>query len=284
MGQSRVLSRGMLAITAALAVATLLVTLGSQLAVWKRSQRHVANSSDSALRTLDIAQTSEVSDWQRLLNDSDTITSKASGPPPSPDSSDDALLTRAGDVIATQLLGQYVALKQSGTYTENRGERIGISVAQSLRYTPSFERYTKESLVIVDDTSYKRALVYRSDMREALAPLLENRIPEFDLFARYIATGDVTYLSDLEPIAARYNDAAKRASRILVPDDAADRHVRVINALLAFASVLEAMARHGADPFASAVLTQTYNNVEREVLYAFDALATYYVRKHETNI
>ena len=288
MGQLRVRKRGTIAVTAALAIAGLFSTAAWQVSLWQ-GPKHVAlyranREARIYARATNARDEAEEENWRDLLTAASGATSEVNTTPDTDTdtSPDDKLLTYAGETIGIQLLGQYLALKQSGTYTAEAGERIGTSVAANLRYIPTFSRYSEESFVLDPDTSYEKALVYRSSLREALLPLFENRASEFELFARYVETEDPEYLASLEPVALRYKDAAERAAHVSVPSDAAEKHVRIVNALLVFASVLEAMARHGTDPFASAVLLQTYNAAEREVFYAFDALAGYYVRKSES--
>ncbi|OGG45019.1 hypothetical protein A2673_02930 [Candidatus Kaiserbacteria bacterium RIFCSPHIGHO2_01_FULL_50_13] len=276
--------RGSITTTAAVAIAALLAALGWQMAELqgprKALQYAVHEETPSFLLTAPREQQADNVDWKKLLaayGETESTTTKER----IYTSPDDELLTYAGEVIGIQLLGQYIALKQAETYTEDKGNLIGKSVAQSMRYTPHFERYSAESFTLTPDISHESALVYRNLLREALMPLFENRVSEFDLFARYIETEDPAYLADLMPIAEKYRVAAEHAAEVTVPKDAGDKHARVVNALIAFAAVLEGMANHGTDPFASAVLLQTYNAVEREVFYSFDALATYYVRKTE---
>ena len=43
------------------------------------------------------------------------------------------------------------------------------------------------------------------------------------------------------------------------------------------------LIRYADDPLATLATLRTYNEAEREMLYAFDALASYYVRKSKEN-
>lgn len=286
MEHSRVPPRGAMTITASIACALFLAAFGWHLAVWQSPRTFTTNSTKttsnipSEYKEKD-TDNNGIPDWEELFKNGSAGESAydESVEPPLALSENDEILRGAGDSITTQLLGQYVALKQAGTYTPEAGARIGKSVSESMRYAPLFERYTKDSLTILEDASYEKTLEYRGNLREALAPLLQNTDAEFDIFARYIATGDETYLRSLGPIGERYKTAATLAGHVPTPKDAADTHVRMLNSLLQFASVLESITKWGSDPFASAVLLQTYNTAEREVFYAFDALATYYVQK-----
>ncbi|HEY4519997.1 MAG TPA: hypothetical protein VJH33_03100 [Candidatus Paceibacterota bacterium] len=289
MEYSRVLPRGAMSVTASCALALLLGVFGWQLAVWKGPSKTATHGAQKIIYAPVYEEkdtdSNGIPDWKELFpesketNNAQLASIESSQEEKSPD---DTLLEEAGSIIATQLLGQYVALKQAGTYTPSAGERIGKSVAGSMRYVPTFEKYTRESLQVSEDISWEKTLAYRGELREALEPLLQNTAAEFDTFARYIATGDDTYLKSFVPVAERYREAANAAGSVFVPEDAVDTHVRMINSLLQFASVLDGMTKWGNDPFASAVLLQTYNTAEREVFYAFDALAAYYVQKTRT--
>lgn len=184
-----------------------------------------------------------------------------------------------GNEAFGQLVGTYVALKKSGEYTPVQGEGVANDVASAIRARISYTPYKENDIKTDYDVSYKRVLAYRSDLREALAPLLLNTEPELDILARYIDMHDKNDLKTLGEVAERYKEAADNASRITVPKDASSYHIGTLNALLQFAVTLESFVKNAEDPMATLALLRTYNDAEKDVFTSFDALASYQRRK-----
>ena len=122
-------------------------------------------------------------------------------------------------------------------------------------------------------------LQYRSDLRTAFAPLLKNTTPEYEIFAQYADTKDVSYLTKLKSIALDYRTAASSTALVVVPRDAVSYHVAILNAMEEFAATLDALATHANDPFASVALLRSYDQAESDMLTSFNALTTYYKSK-----
>lgn len=184
-------------------------------------------------------------------------------------------LSKISDDAFGKLIGTYIALKQEGAYTASAGDRAAEEVASSLNapavYAPIFQSDIKTD----PDTSFERMLQYRSDMRTALEPLLQNTEPEFGLFARYIETRDKSNLAKLSEYALRYKKAAENLKGTTAPKDSVFYHARIANSLLFFATTLEQMAKYADEPLTSLALLRTYNESELEVLTSFNDLASF---------
>lgn len=184
-----------------------------------------------------------------------------------------------GPAIIDQLLGAYLQMKQDGTYTDDGGKKTAADLAPFVKAPVPYRAYRASDLKTDSDTSYTRMLLYRSDLRDALAPLLENTQPEYEIFALYASTKDPAYLARLREVAQNYRDAEDATARVVVPRDAVPYHVAIVNAMGEFASVLDAIAAHADDPFAAVALLRTYNEGEADILTSFRALTTYYKSK-----
>lgn len=206
----------------------------------------------------------------------ETLLTAGDTPLPASTSTDSSLsgLSSIGADVMNQLIGTYVVLKQNGGYTQADGEAVANTLAEYLRAEISPKISTKADLATTNDTSYNRMLVYRADLRESFAPLLENTAAEFEIFALYVDTRDEKYLKQLLTAAARYREAADQTIRVVVPADLASYHLALVNALEEFATTLEQMAGVGDDAFASLALLRTYNSAETRLLNAFNALAS----------
>ena len=141
------------------------------------------------------------------------------------------------------------------------------------------EHISLSDISIDADTSRERVLRYRADMREGTAPLISDAPPEIELFAEFLETGNREKLRALETAAARYEQAAENLGAIQVPEDAAQYHVRAVNALKDYGNTLQRLVLFSEQPLPALALLRTYNEAERELLFAFDVLAQYYVRK-----
>jgi hypothetical protein len=122
-------------------------------------------------------------------------------------------------------------------------------------------------------------LAYRSDLRIALQPLLENDGSELEIYGKYVETSDPAHLEKLREAAERYRAAAEAAAAMTVPRDAVSYHKDILNAMEQFAATLDAMAKYADDPFASVALLRSYNAAEARMFTTFDALGNYYGQK-----
>lgn len=185
--------------------------------------------------------------------------------------------------VINALLGSYDALRQQqGAYDPIIGEQIAQSIAGRLRANVSYQKFSASDVKTSSDTSYATMLKYRAAMREALEPLFKIDEAEYLSFARYVESRDPKHLVTLRMDAQHYRDAVARAAKVVVPADASAHHLAALNSLAAFAAILEALAQHADDPFASVALLRTYNDREQSILSSFNALATYYRTKPQT--
>ncbi|MDP3965811.1 MAG: hypothetical protein Q8Q13_03370 [bacterium] len=178
-----------------------------------------------------------------------------------------------------QLLGTYVALKNAGTYTEEKGAQIADSIAEATVAPVSFTPVAQGDIKTDSDVSYARVLVYRDDVEAALAPMLLNSESELGIFNDYVQTRDTHNLVILGEAAGRYRKTVLLLSAVTVPQDALEYHLGVTNALLQFATTLDAMIQNAGDPMATLALLRTYNSAEQDVYASFNALSSYEKRK-----
>ena len=184
-----------------------------------------------------------------------------------------------GPIVVAQLVGGYAGLEDSGLLSEQTLAATADTVAKNLRAAVSYRTYTSADIKVRDDVSPEAVLLYRSEMRDALLPLLDNAQNELDLYGAYLDTGEGSHLDLLRDAAARYRSAEASAAALITPRDALIYHRDVLNALGGFAAVIEEMAAHADSALAAAALLRTYNEKEAAMYTAFNALSAYYVRK-----
>ena|SRR3989344_4627047 len=268
----RMYARGLssIASTAVISVAVLLSAL-----VWQITA--ITNSKQESLYAISTSNsgTSYATNGEAALSDNFILSQSETATNADIKPYDPNDLSQTGENAFGKLIGTYVALKQSGAYTAAVGERVAEDVADSLNAPVEYTAILESDIKAVSDTSYKRMLQYRSDMRTAYEPLLQNKEPEFAVFARYVETGDKSNLATLSLYAERYKKAASNAKNAVVPKDIVSYHVRIANSLLQFAATLEAMVKYADNSMASLALLRTYNGAEADVLTSFNSLATF---------
>jgi hypothetical protein len=174
-----------------------------------------------------------------------------------------------------EVVGAYTGLQENGEYSSttaaNVAGTIGLGLAAPVSYTP----LSASQIPTSPNTSYAAMMSYRAALQTSLKPLLNNAQPEYLLFGEYVQTKDPTYLTQLETAASNYRAAASSTALIVVPEDAVQVQLGIVNSLNEFAATLDALTSHADDPIASSVLLENYNNAETDVLTAFQNLVTY---------
>lgn len=271
-----------IAVSAALSVAILVSAAGMQLGKTYATPLPIDPSTlepatPPAYVEIEDTDANGVPDWQdELARAGVALPAVASSSVLAATSSDP--LAEIGSAVVQSIVGGYLSLKQYDAYTPERGEQLAGTIADSLRAPEIFEPHTVEELLLDEDTSASRVQRYRNDMRFALEPLISDEEYELTLFAAYLETRDQAWLDRLAKSAVRYRAAEKNILALRIPKDAAPEHLRLANALGAFANTLERMTQFANDPFASAALLRTYNDAERDFDLAFDGLIKYYAR------
>lgn len=270
-----------IATTAALSVAILLAVIGSYIGdLMKESPTPPPDTRQPSLMPryaeIEDSNNNGIPDWQDELVRTGVSISAGTSTASTTLSNDPA--ATLGDSLLSSLVSGYNSLKQYDSYSQEQGKVLATTLAENFKAPNTALLHAKTELTLDADVSQTRILKYRSDMREALAGLVDLEAePEFSLFARFIQTNDAKWLNELTKAAGRYRTAEANLVNVTVPYSAVDIHLRAVNAVASYAETLERLVRFGRDPLASMALLRTYNDTEREFLLAFDALAKFYV-------
>ena len=271
-------------ITAALSLAVLVAAFGVRLG--NATGKHATVIDPASLEPAKIptyiavedADGNGTPDWQDALMKNGMIAVAATSSARSTDAQASDPLSSLAENVAQALYGGYVSLKHYDAYTPQKARELGMNVAQQIRAPQLFVPHTVQEIVIDDDMSVNRVLKYRADLRVALAPMVTDDEPEFEMFARYIDSKDTSWLLKLSNAAARYHEAEKNMLAVSVPKDAVPEHLRALNSLGKYAEIIDRMSHAQSDALATVAILKTYNEDEQEMLNAFNALAQYYVR------
>jgi hypothetical protein len=188
-------------------------------------------------------------------------------------------LAMIGPMVLGEIYGSYAALRESGDYTKEDLQAAAEQIAVSLKAAVAYDAFESTDFTADRDTSTARVRTYRDELLTALEPVSSVPEAEYVILGRYMETQDATYLAQLKEAARAYRAAAERASIIAVPKDAVELHRDTLNALQAFASVLDGISDHANDPFASIALLRTYAEKEAAIRTAYDHMRSYYVSK-----
>ena len=116
-------------------------------------------------------------DWQQEMA---LLGNKFTADPSATSSSD--TLAMIGPMVTAQLLGQYEGLQASGAYSSTTAASVAQSIAGNVRALVTYKTYTQADIKTNLDISYNAMLTYRSNLRAALEPLLQNTNAELDLY------------------------------------------------------------------------------------------------------
>lgn len=183
------------------------------------------------------------------------------------------------DNTARTLAAQYAQIQKNGAMTSAQKTQAAQDLGATLKAHITYTAYTASNIKTDTDTSYARMLTYRGALQTSLAPLLDNTTPELDLLTGYIQTKDPHYLTQLQKAAATYKLVAVKTAHILVPTDAVNIHIGILNAMQQFAATLTQMVASADDPFVEATLLNTYMASQQEMFSSFNDLYGYYKSK-----
>lgn len=188
-------------------------------------------------------------------------------------------LALIGPMVLGEIYGAYSALRETGDYTNEDLQAAAEQIAITLKAAVAYDTFENSDFTTDSDTSPARVRIYRDQLLVALEPVESIPEAEYMILGRYTETRDTKYLTQLRDAAAAYRAAAERGAIIAVPKDAVDTHRDILNALRAFASVLDGMAGHADDPFASIALLRSYTEKESGIRDAYERMRSYYASK-----
>lgn len=198
---------------------------------------------------------------------------------PSATSSTKEEIAQLGPNIASQIIMNYAIMNGEGTYTPESAARIGQQMAAAAQIRVAHPVYEAAALATTSDTSAVRVEQYKREIGEAFKPLAAHTRPEFEPLALYVETKDTKYLDELRSIADAYRTSVAQAAPLIVPKDAASIHAATLNAMQAYAAVIEALADNADNPITTTALLVSFNKAEQELRTALDAYGPYYASK-----
>jgi hypothetical protein len=186
-----------------------------------------------------------------------------------------------GDSVASALASEYATMQADGTYSTSSAAAAAQQLGASIKADVAYKAYSAQDIPTDPDISYARMLTYRAALQVSFQPLLKNKTPELDMLTSYEQSNDPTYLTELQQAADNYKLAAAETAAVVVPDDAVNVQVGILNAMQEFGATLDQMAASAKDPFAEAALLNTYMQAQSDMFNSFNDLYTYYKSKQQ---
>ncbi len=227
-----------------------------------------------AAAVVDTTNADESADWQQqmLLLGQTTETDASAAT-----STDHLALI--GPMVMGEIFGTYDSIRASGNYTQTDLRAAAEKIGSYMKAAVAYEAFEITDFATDADASSERVRTYRAELQSALEPLASIPGAEYEIYGRYVETSDSKYLEQLRDAANKYRSSAASASLLTVPRDAVNYHRDLLNSLRAFASVLDGLAGHADDPYASIALLRTYNEKEQGIYDSFNRMRSYYAKK-----
>jgi hypothetical protein len=180
--------------------------------------------------------------------------------------------------LGASIVAQAVVAFDKATQQASSSD-AGIAAVQSygaeLKPPIQYKIYSAGEVKTDQNTSKDRVLSYRADLRAALAPLLENKEFELDVFAKYVDTKDPKYLNDLRTASQNYKLAIANTEKVIAPADAASYHAAILTAMSEFSAMLDTLADNATDPIASSALMRNFLDAEGSMVASFNSIGKY---------
>lgn len=166
------------------------------------------------------------------------------------------------DQVSRVFISEYLSLKKSGGIVTGADT---IKIVQNLpQYTPPEKTqnpYTRSDILISTDSSTSALRAYGNAVGSVLAVPEGDVVPnELLAFQAFIETGSSEALAqEMSSVVDRYTLVISGLKGLYVPATLADKHLAIMNALLAVREDLVAFQKIGDDPFLALSAIETYN-------------------------
>ena len=185
--------------------------------------------------------------------------------------------TTLTDQFSTSFLGSYLALKQSGKFDPTSAEnliKIGVNFIEEQPQNSNLQKYSLGNIPISTDNSKVAIIKYGNDLGFALkvnTPV--EKTSELDLFGKMIETEDPQIGLVLKNLASAYEKTAISLSKITVPSNLKEKHLKLLNATDSIAKSVFDMAVGLEDPIRSLNGITLYSEKSELILQTLKSLA-----------
>jgi len=183
--------------------------------------------------------------------------------------------TTMTDSVAKELLGTYMDAYAGGESISRSGGQAMVNNALTQSNAnvelPSFDASTLRTL-----TATERVRTYYLERVRSILSRVGDEAPgEFYALGVMLGTDGDEGSAALTETATLYQEAVKELAELPVPDDAVATHVRLCEATLQYAHVLEMVAQANKDPLQSALYVSLFPTIEQEARLAIAGHLSY---------
>ena len=147
-----------------------------------------------------------------------------------------------------------------------------------------FETIDKTNIKTTVGTSTEDILSYKDKLAIALSEVLKLDEYELNIYAQAIQENSKERFDTLKKVSDIYKKASDNILKISAPENFAEGHVDMINALNMFSSVLNAMSKGYDDPAESLAGAGNFSFAEERIMQAFNKLKIYLILNDAYNI
>ena len=189
--------------------------------------------------------------------------------------------TTRTDQLAREIFGAYIQSKQQGSFDSASFDEVIAQAIESQFSQRAATQYALKDIETTTDISQPRTLMYRDQFQQAILPVTQ--IGEYELmtYGRAIESGDPAEFEKLTAAATIYDEIAQTLLTIIVPEDAAQAHLDLINSFATFASILNTMTKTPEDPLLTFIATRDFLEGEDAIKLAYSQIDIYFTLKEE---
>ncbi len=194
-----------------------------------------------------------------------------------------ATSTRTTTVVARELFGSYLMLKQAGKFDQAAQQKLVGALSASITKQVNLKPYTLADIKIVgtstkDINDYDKTVGVIFGKFLAIAKTKQN---ELVLLKQILETKNYAELTKISDNALIYADVSKQLRLTPVPKDIASQHLTLVNDFQAYADMADVLSKFRDDPVRGLVYIKDSQEIEVSIRQAISNILAY-IKAHRT--
>ncbi len=175
------------------------------------------------------------------------------------------------EVVSRDILSAYLAMKQSGTYSEKALQDLTDQIAIKSRDRAPIEiEYFDASEVIISKDTADAYRTYANTLGTIFAQFRDDtKESELVTFARAVETKNPSILGSLQEFAVSYATISKLLISTPVPENLANLHLSIANSYVALSASISYLQRFEKDPVVNIAGIELYSQAINTMNSAF---------------
>lgn len=178
--------------------------------------------------------------------------------------------------VAKQLYTNLIALDQFGKNDVETKKKLVLKTAESIAEVSTPPAFDPSVLTTTSDISKERALRYKSDIAEAMAPFQVRGENELMLIGKIIDRDDPVAKATLNELLGKYQTLINTLTAMEIPEDARAVHATLIQSFIAYSYALQGMSVLHQDALRATLASQQFSNALLTLDTTIKALGVYF--------